>query len=127
LQKRTDAWVAAGDSATVSSKLLEAARQLGGRVQADSGGLIEVKFGSRFHYRMLGAWSKPKTRPLVLRLKIRPESRITAEVQAETLSDPGWYATAALMNSFGRDKHFEEAFRRIFDGLRSAAPAVAEA
>ena len=124
LQSRKATWEAQGDAVTVLSKLLDAASQLGGSVPGEADGLVEMKFGSRFNYRMLGVLSKPPKRPLMLRLNVEPKSATTAEVQVDAFSDPGWYATTALLKRFG--KQYEEAFRRIFDGLHAAFPAVSD-
>jgi hypothetical protein len=125
LQSRKELWKAEGDAATVSSRLLEAARHLGGRLQGDSDGLVEMKFGSRFNYRMLGIWSKPRKRPLVLKLKVDSgTTSSTSNVQVEALSDPGWYATILFRSMM--DRQYEEAFRRLFDGLQNVIPAVPE-
>jgi hypothetical protein len=126
VQSRKESWEVAGNAATVSSRLLEAARHLGGSLQGESDGLVEMKFGSRLNYRMLGVWSKPRKRPLVLRLKVGSgTTSSTSCVQVEAFSDPGWYASTALFRSM-MDRQYDEAFRRLFDGLQNAIPAVTE-
>jgi hypothetical protein len=123
LQTRKEVWPAAGDPSTVFSSLLEAARRLGGRIKNHTGDTAEIKFGSIFNYRLLGLWSKPNKRPLVLKLGVHAVSQTFSEIEAEALSNPGWAPFPALTKSLV-DSQYEDAFQVLFDGLQNAVPTA---
>lgn len=125
LQTSKQVWETAGDPTSVASRVIEAAEHLGGSIQSRSNEKVDMRFGSKFNYRMLGVWSKPEKRPLILRFTVEPTGATTAKVRAEAFSDPGWYAFPALTSSLA-ERHYAESFRRLYDGIQASVPPVQE-
>jgi hypothetical protein len=114
-------WATRGDPAAVAAALKEAGRALGGKVSAERNNLIDMTFGSRTGYHLLGTLASVRRRPVILRVSVDVASTDVAMVTVTALNDPGRYAVQ--VSSFS-SRQFAKACSRLMNGLREAAPPM---
>jgi hypothetical protein len=105
----------------VAAALKEAGRALGGKVSAERNNLIDMTFGSRTGYHLLGTLASVRRRPVILRVSVDVASTDVAMVTVTALNDPGRYAVQ--VSSFS-SRQFAKACSRLMNGLREAAPPM---